>query len=87
MQYMYIVILMLQCYNLHQVMQVTMPTLMQADQIDQVVIPNTEISLSEICKAELENTIDPLRPSNYNGVDIYFEVLQFLHARLPDEVL
>ena len=42
-------------------MQVTMPTLMQAGQVDQVVIPNTDISLSEICKAELENTIDPLK--------------------------
>lgn len=47
-----------------------------------VTIPETSIALDEGHLIELRETIDPLRPSDHNGVDIYLEVLQFLHARL-----
>ncbi len=50
-----------------------------------MIVPETNIMLNEIEHIELENTINPLRPSSHNGVDIYLEVLQFVHARLNQE--
>ena len=65
-------------------------TLLQTDESheteqQQVIVPETNIMLNEIEHIELENTINPLRPSSHNGVDIYLEVLQFVHARLNQE--
>lgn len=50
-----------------------------------MIVPETNIMLSQIERMELENTINPLRPSSHNGVDIYLEVLQFVHSRLNQE--
>ena len=66
------------------------PTLFQTDEShetgqQQVIVPETNIMLNEMELNELENTINPLRPSNHNGVDIYLEVLQFVHTRLNQE--
>ena len=67
------------------------PTLLQTDESheteqQQVIVPVTNITLNEIELIELENTINPLRPSDHNGADIYLEVLQFVHTvRLNQE--
>lgn len=50
---------------------------------EQVTIPETTVALSDTDSNELRQTIDPLRPSDHNGVDVYLEVLQFVHVRLP----
>ena len=51
----------------------------------QVIVPETNIPLNEIDLDELQRTINPLRPSNHNGADIYIEVLQFVNTRLHQE--
>jgi hypothetical protein len=67
------------------------PTLLQTDESheteqQQVIVPVTNITLNEIELIELENTINPLRPSDHNGAHIYLEVLQFVHTvRLNQE--
>ena len=70
----------------HQVNQNLPPTLLQTDETrgteQQHIILETNIRLSQIELIELENSINPLRPSSHNGVDLYLEVLQFVHSRL-----
>ncbi|XP_046856550.1 uncharacterized protein LOC124449640 [Xenia sp. Carnegie-2017] len=51
----------------------------------QVIVPETNIPLNEIDLDELQRTINPLRPSNHNGADIYIEVLQLINTRLHQE--
>lgn len=50
----------------------------QTTDIQQVSISENIVLLSEEDLTELRETIDPLRPSSHNGVDIYLEVLQFI---------
>ena len=66
------------------------PTFLQTDESheteqQQVMVPETNCMLNEIEFTELQNTINPLRPSSHNGADIYLEVLQFVHTRLNEE--
>lgn len=48
-----------------------------------VEVPETVQPVDENAWLELERTIDPNRQSEYHGVDIYCEVLQFMMERLP----
>ena len=45
-------------------------------------IPDTVSNLSENDKLELVRTVNPLRDSDVNGVDIYLDVLDFLEQKL-----
>jgi hypothetical protein len=47
-----------------------------------VEVPETMVPLDENAWLELQQNIDPKRPSAYHGVDIYMEVLQFITERL-----
>ncbi|XP_046842172.1 uncharacterized protein LOC124436298 isoform X2 [Xenia sp. Carnegie-2017] len=76
--------------HIQQVNQEFPPTFTQnyaCHETDQqhVIVPETNIPLNEIDLDELQRTINPLRPSNHNGADIYIEVLQFINTRLHQE--
>ena len=49
------------------------------DEIASVVVPETEVSLTELVYQELTQTINPLGNSDVYGVDIYLQVLEFLN--------
>ena len=43
----------------------------------EVVVPETNLPLDEVEIENLQRLIDPLRNSEYHGVDIYADVLAF----------
>ena len=44
-----------------------------------MVVPETEVSLTDLAYQELTQTINPLGDSDVYGVDIYLQVLKFLN--------
>ena len=52
------------------------------EESNHVEVPETMVPLGENAWLELQQNIDPKRPSAYHGVDIYMEVLQFITERL-----
>ena len=49
------------------------------DEIASVVVPETEISLTDLVYQELTQTINPLGNSDVYWVDTYLQVLKFLN--------
>ena len=47
-----------------------------------VEIPETPLPIDRNAWSELEQMINPSRPSDYHGVDIFIEVLEFIMLRL-----
>ena len=51
---------------------------MSCNETTSVEVPQTEIPIAQEAFHELSRSINPLRESEFYGVDIYLEVLQFL---------
>lgn len=49
-----------------------------SDETIAVEVPHTEMPMTPEAYDELSHSINPLRNSEFHGVDIYLEVLQFL---------
>lgn len=64
-------------------MEEPMPQDLENESSNHVEVPETLQPLDENAWLELEQTIDPHRPSAYHGVDIYCEALQFMAERMP----
>lgn len=52
------------------------------DDINVVEVPNTLNPLQQTHYQEMLAAIDPLRPSDCHGIDIYMEVLSFIMAHV-----
>ena len=48
------------------------------NEITSVEVPQTEMSITQEAYQQLSRSINPLRDSEFNGVDIYLEVLRFV---------
>ena len=51
---------------------------MSCNESTSVEVPQTELPIAQEAFHELSRSINPLRESEFYGVDIYSEVLQFL---------
>ena len=55
----------------------------EGNQVESVSVPETAFPIELQHMFELYESIDPLRPSDYFGADIYIEVVEFIRSRAP----
>ena len=54
------------------------PIAADCNDIDMVEVPETTNPLDQVYYQEMIDTIDPCRPSNSSGIDIYLETVNFI---------
>lgn len=53
-----------------------------AEELEQVEVTNTVNPLQEHDFLQLQRTISPISWSDYQGVDLYIQTLEFVHQKL-----